>query len=234
MYKAQPHIAALIVAAGNGERFGGDRPKQYRLLAGMPVLRHSVLAFLQHPDIASVHVVYQSGHERFYREAVAGLDLPLPVAGGRTRQESVSLGLEALTALNPSHVLIHDAARPLVSASLVSSICDKLKNADAVIPAVALSDTIKKVCGDLIVQTVSRQELMGAQTPQGFAFDKILSLHRSVRTPVTDDAELVEKAGGTVTIVPGSSTNLKVTAPEDIILAESLFYTMSASRKAAA
>ena len=111
---------ALIVAAGRGERFGAGQPKQYAGLAGRPVLRHAVQAFRWHPAVDGVAVVIGAGDEAAYGDAVAGLDLLPPATGGRSRQESVRLGLESLAALGPDRVLIHDAARPLVSAALIA------------------------------------------------------------------------------------------------------------------
>ena len=118
-----PTCTALIVAAGSGVRFGGPVPKQYQDVGGMPILRRSVLAFLNHPHIDSVQVVISPQHRDFYDRAVAGLDLPPPVHGGKTRQDSVRLGLEALAKSNkPDLVMIHDAARPLIDAATITAV----------------------------------------------------------------------------------------------------------------
>ena len=122
---------ALIVAAGSGERLGNTTPKQYLLLAGRAILRHSAEKFLNHNEIDAVFVVYNPDHKALYEAAIAGIDLPEPILGGKSRQESVRLGLEAIAQYNPKKVLIHDAARPLVSTKIISDIICLLYTSDA-------------------------------------------------------------------------------------------------------
>jgi len=211
---------ALIVAAGSGERFGGDRPKQYQDLGGRAVLHHTVSAFLRHVAVSSVQVVIQPAHRELYDDAVTGLGLPEPVAGGATRQESVRLGLEQLANLEPApdFVLIHDAARPLIDARTISAVRAKLDEVPAAIAAVPVTDTLKRGdAGGLIDGTVERAGLWRAQTPQGFRFPDILRAHRDLAgAELTDDAAVAEKAGLGVALVQGNADNLKVTNQADM------------------
>lgn len=217
--------AALIVAAGRGERFGGQRPKQYHMLAGKPILRWTVQAFLNHPGIDAVQVVHRPEHQAIYDEAVAGLDLPPPVPGGASRQDSVRLGLERLAAAGfpPDRVLIHDAARPLVDAATIQSVIDALDDAPGAIAAVPVIDTLKRGQAGLSAGTVDREGLWRAQTPQGFRFAEILAAHRAqAGRELTDDAAVAESAGLAVRLVPGNQDNIKVTTQDDLARAERL------------
>jgi 2-C-methyl-D-erythritol 4-phosphate cytidylyltransferase / 2-C-methyl-D-erythritol 2,4-cyclodiphosphate synthase len=211
---------ALIVAAGSGERFGGDRPKQYQDLGGRAVLHHTVSAFLRHDAVDAVQVVIQPAHRELYDAAVAGLGLPEPVAGGATRQESVRLGLERLAALDPApdFVLIHDAARPLIDAATIEAVRTKLNEVPAAIAAVPVTDTLKRSDADgMITGTVERAGLWRAQTPQGFRFPEILKAHRNLAgAELTDDAAVAERAGLGVALVQGNADNLKVTNQDDM------------------
>lgn len=213
--------AALIVAAGRGERFGADRPKQYLTLAGQPILRRSVLAFLAHPRVDLVQVVYQPLDDDLYRAAIADLALPEPVAGGATRQDSCRLGLEALAARPPAQrphkVLIHDAARPLVDAMTIARVIDALDAGPAAIAGVPVVDTLKRSEAGLSAGTVDRTGLWRAQTPQGFHLDAILAAHRAAAgASLTDDAAVAEQAGLPVALVLGNPDNIKVTQTSDL------------------
>ncbi|EWY42271.1 2-C-methyl-D-erythritol 2,4-cyclodiphosphate synthase [Skermanella stibiiresistens SB22] len=216
---------ALIVAAGSGERFGGDRPKQYQRLAGRAVLHHTISTFLRHPAVDAVQVVIQPAHRELYDAAVADLALPEPVAGGATRQDSVRLGLERLAALDPvpGFVLIHDAARPLVDDATIQAVRDRLDAVPAAIAAVAVTDTLKRGVAGLIGGTVERAGLWRAQTPQGFRFADILGAHREFAgAELTDDAAVAERAGLEVALVEGNADNLKVTNQDDLARAAML------------
>jgi len=215
-----PRIAVLIVAAGKGERAGTSLPKQYERLAGQPMLRRTVQAFHGH----HVQVVIGPGQEELAAAALAGLALPAPVAGGATRQESVRRGLEALAKDAPDFVLIHDAARPLISSKVVQAVVTALgKGADGALPMVAASDTLRRKDADGRWTLVPRDNLYRAQTPQGFVYDKILAAHRDhAHEEVTDDVALAELAGLKVQMVEGEEKNIKVTRKEDFALAESL------------
>ena len=215
-----PRIAVLIVAAGKGQRAGTDLPKQYECLAGKPMLRRTVEAF----GGLTIQVVIGPGQEELAAAALEGLPLPAPVLGGATRQESVRLGLEALAGEAPDLVLIHDAARPLVSRRVTEDVVKALElGADGALPMVAASDTLRRRSQDGHWTIVSRDNLYRAQTPQGFVFDKILKAHRDhAREDVTDDVALAELAGLKVEMVEGEEKNIKVTRKEDFALAESL------------
>ena len=213
-------IAALIVAAGRGERAGGAPPKQYRVLAGRPMLRRSVEAFAK--QAALLQVVIGADQSREYGSAMQGLDCLPPVGGGATRQQSVRNGLEALARHKPDLVLIHDAARPLVSSALIARVIAALEDSDAAIPLLPVADTLKRETNGAWT-TVPRDGLLRAQTPQGFRFDAILKAHREFATrDLTDDMALAELAGLKIATVPGEDTNMKVTTPEDFVVAERL------------
>ena len=216
-------IYALVLAAGRGARFGGTLPKQYLPLAGQSVLRHAVTAFLAHEQVAGVQVAIRPEDRGVYETELAGLDLLPPVAGGAERQDSVRLGLEALVRLAPTHVLIHDGARPFPDAALIDRVIDALDRAPAAIPGLPLGDTLKRVSGGVISHTVDRSGLWRVQTPQGFHFDAILAAHRAaVGQALTDDAAVAEAAGIAPLIVLGSEANLKITTLDDLSAAERL------------
>jgi 2-C-methyl-D-erythritol 4-phosphate cytidylyltransferase/2-C-methyl-D-erythritol 2,4-cyclodiphosphate synthase len=212
-------IVALITASGRGSRLainGDGIPKQYLQLAGVAMLRHTILAFLNHPQISDVICTIHPDDIVLYEEAIIGLDLLNPVFGGKTRQESVHNGLEALREYNPNKILIHDGARPFTSKRVITGILEKLETHPAVIPAIAVEDTIKKYGDGKIEWTVERENLWRAQTPQGFLYQDILGAHKAFRDMnFTDDAALDEYAGIPVAIVPGSQNNFKITTQED-------------------
>lgn len=212
-------IVALITASGRGSRLslnGEGIPKQYLPIAGVPMLRHTILAFLNHPQITDVMCTIHPDDVALYEEATLGLDLLNPVLGGETRQASVHNGLEALKEYNPDKVLIHDGARPFTSKRVITGILEKLITHPAVIPAIAVEDTIKKYGDGKIEWTVERENLWRAQTPQGFIYQDILNAHSAFKNMnFTDDAALDEYAGIPVAIVPGSQNNFKITTEED-------------------
>ncbi|MEE8351228.1 MAG: bifunctional 2-C-methyl-D-erythritol 4-phosphate cytidylyltransferase/2-C-methyl-D-erythritol 2,4-cyclodiphosphate synthase [Rhodospirillales bacterium] len=215
---------ALVVGAGEGRRFGGELPKQYSLLAGLPVMRHSLQAFLSHPEVTTVKAVIHPDHRDLYQEATQGLNLPAPIIGGAERQVSVFRGLESLVAEKPDKVLIHDAARPLLSAAVISRVLAALDDVAGAIPALALADTLKRGDGKTISGTLERQGFYRAQTPQGFRFAAILDAHRQVEgEELTDDAAVAERAGLVVAMVEGAEENFKVTQPGDLGRAERFF-----------
>ena len=214
---------ALVVAAGRGSRFGGELPKQYLGLGGSTILRHAVSAFAAHPQVDGVLVVIRPEDRAIFDDALAGLPVLPPVAGGPERQDSVRLGLEALAERKPARVLIHDGARPFPDQALIDRVIDGLDRAPAAIPALPLGDTIKRVEEGFIRETIDRSRLWRAQTPQGFHFDAILAAHRAaVGRVLTDDAAVAEVAGLAPLIVAGSEDNLKVTTADDLAAAERL------------
>jgi len=211
-------IVALITACGRGNRFnrGEGIPKQYLPLAGISMLRHSIQAFLNHPQISDVICVIHPDDVELYEQATIGLDLLNPVFGGETRQASIRKGLEELIDYNPSKVLIHDGVRPFISKRIINGILEKLESHPAVIPAIAVEDTIKKIGDGKIEWTLERENLWRAQTPQGFIYQDILNSHVAFKDlNFTDDSSLNEYAGIPVAIVPGSQNNFKITTEED-------------------
>ncbi len=212
---------ALIVAAGRGRRCGGDTPKQYREIGGEPVLRRTLQAFLSHPRIGGVRAVIHPDDRDDYERAADGLDVLAPVLGGETRQESVRLGLESLKGPSPDIVLIHDAARPFVGQDLILRVLDALEDAPGAIPALPMTDTIKRGQNGRIEGTVERDGLWRAQTPQGFRYAAILDAHiRFAGREMTDDAALAERAGLDVALVEGDEKNVKLTTGEDLLEAD--------------
>ncbi len=222
-------VAALIVAAGRGLRAGGEIPKQYRELAGKPVLRRTLAPFLAEPAVTQVIVAIGTGDEAHYEKAVGGCGserLTRPVSGGATRQDSVRLGLQALSAGGfDGIVLIHDAARPFVSSDLIARAIAAARSEPAAIPALPVTDTVKLVDAERRVsETPPRDRLVTVQTPQAFAFRPLLDAHeaaaRAGLSGFTDDAALIEWAGHAVATFPGEAANVKLTHPEDFAMAE--------------
>lgn len=221
---------ALVVGAGRGTRFGGEHPKQYQMLAGKPVIRHVLETFGGHDRVDGVRAVIHADDLSRYEAAAEGLTLLTPVFGGATRQESVLRGLDSVLDENPDTVLIQDAARPFVSSAVIDRVLEALEQVPGAIPAVPVSDTLKRSDPDAmdeaprrIAATVDRKGLWRAQTPQGFRFAEILAAHRRfMGQDLTDDAALAERAGLTVALVHGSEDNVKITTPEDLMRAENL------------
>lgn len=207
----------MIVAAGRGERAGGSVPKQFRPLLGQAVLRRSVAVFAEVPEIAAIQLVTAEAQIEQTRSAVDGIPC-LPFAlGGETRQESVRNGLEALAPHGPQFVLVHDAARPLVSADLIRRVITALETgATAAIPLLPLADTLKRKEPETWTSVSRDGGLFRAQTPQGFRFDALLAAHRAhASASVTDDMGIAERAGLPITPVAGDETNMKITTEED-------------------
>jgi len=224
-------VVAIIVAAGRGARAGTGGPKQYRPLAGEAVLARTVKAFLAHPDIDAVRVIIHADDGDLYSEAMkdVGGDKKLltPVIGGKERQDSVRLGLESVETAKPEIVLIHDAARPFIDAATIGRVIEGAARNGGAIAALPVFDTLKKSDGGAhpcIDDTVPRERLWRAQTPQGFRFDAILAAHRAAAgEALTDDAAVAERAGVKVSLVAGSPDNMKITQAEDFGMAEILF-----------
>lgn len=218
--------AALVLAGGSGTRLGGEVPKQYLKIGGRALLRHAVDAFRRHRAIDRIRVVIRPEDRPLYDAAVAGTDILEPVVGGASRQESARRGLESLAAFAPANVLIHDAARPFIAAELIDGALAALIDHPAVLPAVPLSDTLKRIeaSSGRVAATLDRSGLWRAQTPQGFRFDDILAAHRAASgLDLTDDAAVAEQAGLAVAIVAGSEENLKVTTMDDLDRARRLY-----------
>jgi 2-C-methyl-D-erythritol 4-phosphate cytidylyltransferase len=221
-------VGVIIVAGGSGTRVGGKELKQFRWVAGKPMLLHSLQTFMARPDVVSVVCVLPA--------ALAGdpppwifqcdVDRLMISVGGKTRQQSVSNGLEDL-ADEAQVVLIHDAARPGVTDAMTGRVVEATRRDGAAIAALPVADTIKSVDGSgRISGTVDRTGLWRAQTPQGFTRDIIVQAHRdakAARIDATDDAALCERLGIPVTVVAGDERAMKVTEESDFARAEALF-----------
>jgi 2-C-methyl-D-erythritol 4-phosphate cytidylyltransferase/2-C-methyl-D-erythritol 2,4-cyclodiphosphate synthase len=222
-------IAIVVVAAGRGSRAGAGLPKQYRLLAGRPLIAHTLSALAAAAPDACLQVVIHPDDEALYAAAVQHLeprpaDLRRPVYGHATRQASVRAGLEALaeSSPRPDLVLIHDGARPFPSPSLIARAIAAGRQHGAAIPVLPISDTIAEVDdGGRIVATPERSVLRAVQTPQVFRFELILAAHREAAgRELTDDASVAARAGQDVHVFAGEATNMKVTTEVDLAAAE--------------
>jgi 2-C-methyl-D-erythritol 4-phosphate cytidylyltransferase / 2-C-methyl-D-erythritol 2,4-cyclodiphosphate synthase len=212
-------VAGLIVAAGRGERLGGDVPKQYQRLGDRTVLAHAVAALLGHPAVDAVLVVIDPDHRRHYDAAVQGLDaarLRPPVRGAETRSGSVFAGLRALAPERPARVLIHDAARPLLPPRVISDVLAALEDAPAALPALPVVDALWRGRQGRAEVPAARDGLWRAQTPQGFRFDAILAAYGAGTLDAPDDVAVARAAGLAVRIVPGDEANFKITTAADL------------------
>ena len=222
-----PDVGVVIVAAGSGVRAGPGGPKQFRPVAGVPVLWRALRPFLARADVRRVVVTLPRDVaerppvwlQELLGERVTG------VAGGATRADSVRAGLDALGDLPPV-VLVHDAARPFVEAATIAAVIERARTGVGAVAAVPIGDTVKDVDDDgHVARTVARGRLWRAQTPQGFPGSMLAAGYArwpADAPPPTDDAEAVERAGFPVEVVAGSAFNLKVTTEEDWRLAEAL------------
>jgi 2-C-methyl-D-erythritol 4-phosphate cytidylyltransferase / 2-C-methyl-D-erythritol 2,4-cyclodiphosphate synthase len=223
-------VAVVVVAAGRGVRAGGELPKQYRTLSGVSVIRRSLLLFTEHPQVNVVQPVIHPDDAELCATAASGLQLLAPVFGGKTRQQSVRAGLEALAVHHPSIVLVHDAARPFASAKLVARAIAAVAPSGAAIPGLAVTDTVKSIHSDgKVAETLDRASLRTIQTPQAFGFEALLAAHRKAdaagRDEFTDDAALAEWAGMAVSVFEGETGNIKLTSAEDFAQAEAMALT---------
>ena len=231
MVQTGSRIGAVIVAAGRGERAGqsAQGPKQYRSIGGKAVIAHTIEALKQDDRVGKIAVVIHADDADLLKAAAGPLldDRAFAVMGGVTRQDSVRLGLEALAGCGIDQVLIHDGVRPFVGPELLGRIIDALDGENGVIAAMPVTDTLKRANADrIIAETVSRDGLFAAQTPQAFPFAAILAAHRKAAAQglgqFTDDAALAEWAGIPVRLVEGSPENVKLTWSRDIAMADTL------------
>lgn len=214
-------VVALIVAAGRGTRAGGPVPKQWRRLAGQRVIDHSVAAFERHPAIGAVVLVLHPDDMSLGAPfAARGIRV---VPGGAERAESVRAGLDACGAAR--NVLIHDAARPCVSAAVIDAVIAGLATQDAAAPGLPVTDALWSGADDRVTGTRDRSGLYAAQTPQGFRLDMIRAAHRSYDGPAADDVEVARAAGIAVAITAGSADNLKITHDADFARAARILET---------
>ena len=218
--------AAIIPAAGFGTRMQLDHPKQYHLLAGVPVLVRTIRAFLKNSLIDRIVVVVPADWiketARIFEHYNINIDELTLVAGGKRRQDSVKAGLQELNE-HIDVILVHDGARPLVSQQTINRCFEAAQRDGAAIAAIPVKDTLKKVAGGIALATVDRTSLWQAQTPQAVKKDLLeLAYLRNGNEDVTDEATLLEKAAIPVTIVEGNESNIKITRPEDMELATAI------------
>lgn len=208
-------IAVIITAAGRGTRAGGDLPKQWQMLAGKPVLAHTLAAFAGYRRVLTIHP-----DDRARAESLGdGFEI---VEGGATRASSVGNALRALAGTGVTRVLIHDGARPLVPASVISAVLTALDDYAGAAPALPVSDALWRGAGGVVTGTQDRSGLYRAQTPQGFHFEPILAAHLALTGDAADDVEVARGAGLSVAIVEGHEDNLKLTYPQDFARAEAI------------
>ena len=217
-------VWAVLAAAGRGERLGSDRPKAFARLGGRPLLAESLERLEDSGWIDAIVIAAPPDWEEpsiLVAEEIAATKVSSAVTGGASRSESVRLALEEVPA-EAAVVLVHDAARPLLPEEVIERVLAPLSEGwDGVVPAVPLADTVKRVEGDRVVETLSREDLVAVQTPQAFLAD---ALRRAVSGDVssaTDCASLVESRGGRIKVVEGDPRLLKVTDAEDLALVES-------------
>ncbi|HEY8189977.1 MAG TPA: 2-C-methyl-D-erythritol 4-phosphate cytidylyltransferase, partial [Micavibrio sp.] len=213
-------FSVLIVAGGGGTRLGGGVPKQYLELGGFSVLEQSIMAFLSCPGLNQLRIVCDPGHSQWFSDTVQRFGLTDPTPAGNNRKESVFNGLTSFHDLGPQDIiLIHDAARPLVTREAIESVVKAVDQSGAATLAARVSDTLCR--GDKVVD---RENLYAIQTPQGFRYGLIRQAHEEFmdRTDFTDDSSLVAALGHSVTLVPGNRMNFKITTQDDMDMAQRL------------
>lgn len=221
MTSALPAFSAVVVAAGSGARAGGA--KQWRRLGGKPVLRWSVEALLD-AGADEVVIVIPAGAEAESGEALSGLSRWRTVDGGATRADSVRNGLGGLTAGAGQPVLVHDAARPFLDRAVIARCLDALTDADGALPALPVADSLRRAGAGVVAGSVERDDLWRAQTPQAFRLGTLVDAYAAwpSEETATDEATVVQRAGGRVRIVEGDARLMKLTYPEDFTMAEAL------------
>lgn len=222
--KTSDFFTLLVVAAGHGSRFGNDMPKQYQNVHGMPLLRHTLMAFLECPQLTNIQVIISKGHEVFFENAVTGLPKILPpVYGGDTRQESVANGLAALNLPDDAIVMIHDAARPCITPAEITGLLGALKTHRAATLCAPASETLRHCHDHILEDVVDRSNVVNIQTPQAFRYGDITTAHKKFADGhFTDDTSLASAAGIKVAAVIGRRSNIKLTYSEDMAMIEKL------------
>jgi len=218
---------AVITAGGTGVRFGATRPKQFIPVLGKMLIEHTIEAFDHHPMITGIIVVLPETEIKFFEEERKakgfGKKIQALVVGGSSRQYSVHAGILAIKT-NPDFVVIHDAARCLITEKEITDTIHKCENGwQGAICALPIRDTVKKVDGEKIISTQSRENLWGMQTPQVFQYELIKKAYDKAKQDhfeATDDAQIAEYLGANVCVVQGKTTNIKITYPEDLVMAE--------------
>jgi 2-C-methyl-D-erythritol 4-phosphate cytidylyltransferase len=229
----QPSVYAILAAAGAGTRLAqssGSKPKQFLQLRGKPLYQWSLLQLCKHPEIKLTVIATLEAMAPTIRSEAEQLgigDKVLVITGGATRQISVSRGLSAISEIAPppEMVIVHDAARPFLSTELIDEVIRTVRRDGACTACIAASDTIKRRNGERIAETLDRDSLVLVQTPQAAKFEWLVAAHeqgQQLNLTATDDAALLEAAGYPVSTARGSKLNLKVTEPEDLVLAEAI------------
>ena len=218
-------VAAIIVAAGRGKRFGSA--KQFAILKGLPLVYWSLERFEKHPEVDRIVLVIppQEEKETFLRRYKK---LQAVVPGGTERQDSVWQGFEQIDPSLTGIVLVHDGVRPLLSEGLITRVIRAARDKGAAVPGVALDETIKEAKGEDVIKTYDRNSLYRIQTPQGFSYALLKeALESAVRDKFygTDEAMLLERLGKRVVVVEGDPKNIKITNPSDLKVAEALLET---------
>jgi len=222
-------VYAVIVAGGNSVRFGGDLPKQFKEICGRPMLAWTVEKFQKADSIDNIIIVAPEDSLVYVSENIIDPydfdKVTKIVAGGKTRQESVYNGLQALP-ISTEFVAIHDGARPLVKTEDINRVIDVAERDNSAILAIPVADTLKRVVDTYIITTVNREQLFCAQTPQVFQYDLIIEAHKDLAknadNSLTDDAQLIESRGFKVKIVEPTGLNLKITTQQDMDVAEAI------------
>jgi 2-C-methyl-D-erythritol 4-phosphate cytidylyltransferase len=226
-------VWAVLVAAGRGERLDGDRPKAFAALGGRPLLAESLERLERSDWINAIVVVASEGWEEpsiLLAEELGAGKVRAAVTGGATRADSVRAGVAEVPD-DAAVVLVHDAARPLVGEEVVERVVTALGNGwDGAIPALPLADTVKRVEGELVVETPDRSNLVAVQTPQAFVAESFQRALANRPEAMSDCAGYVEAAGGRVRVVEGDGRLLKVTTPADLVLVEALLRAEAAGR----
>ncbi len=219
------NIFAVIVAAGLGERFGDGTLKQLTPLAGMPMVAWSIKRIGDRRNVAGIALVVPPGCEDEMRAGIGkhgGSDVDMWVEGGETRQGSVCNGIDALPP-EATHVIVHDAARPCLTDNLLQHILDALQTHNAVVPAIPATDTLVREVDGRVERVVDRTHVVGVQTPQAFDLELLRRAHENAQAKglmLSDDGSLVLALDEEVVTVRGERTNIKVTYPEDLMIAE--------------
>ena len=218
-------VWAVVAAAGDGRRLGQELPKAFVKLGGRPLVTHAIELFEGHSRVERMVVVVPEGWEEptaLLADELAAGKVAAAVAGGATRAESVAAGLAEVPG-SATAILVHDAARPFASEDLVDRVLDALDAADGAVPGIALADTVKRVGGGAVVETLDRGELRAVQTPQAFRAEALRRAYADAAGDIaaaTDCAQLVERTGGRVVVVDGEPANAKITGPDDLARAE--------------
>ena len=217
-------IAQILVAAGKGARFGGDTPKQYQKFGGKAVLLHTLDAARNADLFDEIIIVIAPGDEVIHNMIGDYDPAPRLAKGGQTRTDSVKAGLAALKDAPPDYVFIHDAARPFVSAALLTSLLEALGDSDAAVPVIPVVDAVKSFKGGVIGADLDRQEMRAVQTPQAFNYSKILSAFENLEPNASfaDDIAIARNAGLKISTIDGEASNFKITYPEDLKRAQNM------------